>query len=440
MESEVYKFTVSLRFWGIIFKKPKQNPAYFAAIGCYNVKKLFVGLAMESKRKIPRVLVTYIEAGMGHIVTAEAIANALKERWGDGCCVLEKYIFRESGNPVLENYERFLVGQVRGYSRFPGFGKLQMAAMHVIGSKNTLKLMHYTAFRRATLATVEEYRKYAPDVIVVTHYFTAFAAVEYRNKYNKDCRVVLYCPDNNVHGWWDNRVDRLYTNNPLATEDALRYKFPRERVHEVFYPTRPAVTEANGSREEYRQRFGIPADKFAVVVADGVYAKAKAKRVTKALLRTKIPLTVCLLAGKNEKLRAKFERMKEGVPENVTLLTYGFLTDAPRLYGACDLFITKAGPNAVLDSVMMGTPIIIDYYATPIEKATKRLFIDRRKCGYYISHRRKIRQKVEELATNTERMELLRRNLSYFDKNKNGASDIADGIADMLGLQKNGFN
>ena len=387
---------------------------------------------LENKK--PKILIPYIEAGMGHIVTAEAIANALEEKWGDKCLVMREYIFRDSDNPVLPKYEKFLIEQVRGYSKFPGLGNLEMAAMHIIGSKNTLKLMHYTSFRKATLATIEEYAKYEPDVIVATHYFTAFSAVEYRNKYDKSCKVALYCPDNNVHGWWDNRVDMLFTNNHLATADALKYKFPKDRVREVFYPTRPAVTEANGNKEEYREKFGIPKEKFAVVVADGVYAKAKAKQVTEELLRSKLPLTVCLLAGKNEKLKAKFEAKKAKLPENITLLTFGFLSDAPKLYGACDLFVTKAGPNAVLDSVMMGTPIIIDYYATPIEKATKKLFIDHRKCGYYISHIRNIRRAVEELSCDSDRMRRLQRNLSYFDKTMNGASDIADGIAQMLGI------
>ena len=382
-------------------------------------------------RERKRILITYIEAGLGHIVAAEAIADALNKAKCDRFEIIERYILRDSENEALRKFERFLVGQVRGYSRFPGLGALQMAAMHVFGAKNTLRLLHSTVFRRVSAALIREYELLCPDVIVATHYFTAFAAVEYRRRVSPACRVVLYCPDNTVHGWWDNRADLLFTNNKSATADAIRYGFPECRVREVFYPIRAAVREA-GVSPALRARFGIEDNAFAVVVADGVYARAKAKRVTNALIESKKRLTICLLAGKNEKLKKKFDKKIGALPDNITLKTFGFLPDAPALYGACDLFITKAGPNAVLDSVMMGTPVIIDYCATPIERRTKDIFIDRSGCGYYIKSPQKIRKCVERLCEDRRELARLRKNLKKFDKQSDGASDIATGIIELL--------
>jgi len=382
-------------------------------------------------RKRKRILITYIEAGLGHIVAAEAIADALRKIGDEEIEIVEKYVLRDSGDEALRKFERFLVGQVRGYSRFPGLGALQMAAMHVFGAKNTLRLLHSTVFRRVSAALIREYELLCPDVIVATHYFTAFAAVEYRRRVSPACKVVLYCPDNTVHGWWDNRADLLFTNNKSATADAIRYGFPECRVREVFYPIRAAVREA-GASPDLRARFGIEDNAFAVVVADGVYARAKAKRVTNALIKSKKRLTICLLAGKNEKLKKKFDKKIGALPDNITLKTFGFLPDAPALYGACDLFITKAGPNAVLDSVMMGTPVIIDYCATPIERRTKDVFIDRSGCGYYIRSPQRIRKCVERLCEDRRELARLRKNLEKFDKQSDGASDIAAGIIALL--------
>ena len=385
---------------------------------------------MEFQAK-KRILITYIEAGLGHIVAAEAIADALNKAKCDRFEIIERYILRDSESEVLRKYEQFLVRQVHGYSRFPGLGAIQMAAMHVFGAKNTLRLLHGTAFRRETDALVGEYEALRPDVIVATHFFTAFAAVEYRRRVNPECRVAIYCPDNTVHGWWDNRADLLFTNNKSATADAIRYGFPECRVREVFYPIRASVREA-GASPDLRARFGIEDNAFAVVVADGVYARAKAKRVTNALIKSKKRLTICLLAGKNEKLKKKFDEKIGALPDNITLKTFGFLPDAPALYGACDLFITKAGPNAVLDSVMMGTPVIIDYCATPIERRTKDIFIDRSCCGYYIRSPLRIRKCVERLCEDRRELARLRKNLKKFDKQSDGASDIAAGIIELL--------
>ncbi len=387
------------------------------------------------ERKKPLVVVDYVEAGIGHIVTAQAISDALHEKYASEFDIVDNYSLRDSGVPSLEKYEAFLVNQVKMHSSLPHYGKIQMSAMHIGGSKNSLKLVHETVFRKQTHAVIEEFKKLDPDLLVFTHYFTLYAGIEYRNNYKPSCKVVLYCPDNNVHGWWDNRVDRLYTNNPLATRDAIRNKFPEDRILETFYPTRKAVSDSVGTKESYREIFGIPKDKFAVVIADGAYAKAKTKKVTYELLECDIPLTICTIAGKNEELYLELEALKDKTKPNITLIPFRFVNEAPKLYGACDLFITKAGPNAVLESVMMGTPVIIDYAGTSIESATKRLFIDSKKCGYFISAPKKIRFTVEALSASAEKMQKLHKAIEFFDKHNNGAEMIADDIAKLMDVE-----
>jgi len=388
------------------------------------------------KRKKPLVIIDYVEAGIGHIVTAQAISNALNDKYSEYFEIVDNYSLRDSSDPCLKKYEDFLIKQVKLHSTIPNYGKIQMSAMHIGGSKHSLKFVHETVFHKQTHAVIEQFRKLDPDLLVFTHYFTLYAGIEYRNKYKPSCKVVLYCPDNNVHGWWDNRIDRLYTNNPLATRDALHYKFPKDKIVEAFYPTRKAVIDSNETKMFYRDKFGIPEDKFAVVIADGAYAKAKTKKVTYALLKSNIPLTICTIAGKNEKLYLELEKQKNKTKPNITLIPFKFIPDAPQLYGACDLFITKAGPNAVLESVMMGTPVIIDYYGTSIESATKRLFIDSKKCGYFLKSAKKIRQMVEHLATTPESINTLKEALKFFDKKKNGAAMIADDLAKLMGINQ----
>ena len=386
---------------------------------------------MQSYRK-PRVLITFVEAGMGHIVSAQAISECLKRKYSDKMEIIESHILRDSDNPVLPKYEEFLVRNTQWYSKLPAYGDIQFASMHILGAQNTLKLIHNTIFYSQTKATIEEYTKYSPDVIVCTHYFLLYTAVEYKRKYNTNVIIVAYCPDNNVHGWWDNRADVIYTNNPMATKQAYDLRFKNGHVVETFYPTRTDVTESNESKEFYREKFGIPQDKFAVVIADGVYAKAKVRKVCSELLKTDHPLTICVLAGKNDKLKRYFDAKKTKTKPNITLLTFGYIKDAPQLYGACDLFITKGGPNAVLDSVMMGTPIIIDYCASPIERATQELFTERYFCGYHFVNPRRIRKQVETLIEEPELIEGIKETLSFFDKSKNGAEEIADDIAEIL--------
>ena len=110
---------------------------------------------------------------------------------------------------------------------------------------------------------------------------------------------------------------------------------------------------------------------------------------------------------------------------NITLITSGFTPDVHELYCASDLFITKAGPNAVLDSVFMNTPVLIDYYAHPIEKCTTKLFVDTFKCGMAIDKVKKIRKKVEELIQDPSLLQPYIENCKKIDKHNNGSEDVA---------------
>ncbi|MBQ7760847.1 MAG: hypothetical protein IJ400_02215 [Clostridia bacterium] len=395
---------------------------------------------MNNTKKI-RVLITYIESGMGHIVSARAISDALRSKYNDSFEVIEKHVLRDSDSDILKKYERFLVSEVKKHSLLPGYCALQMASMHLFGSKNTLRFVHNCVYKKQTLALLDEYKKYNPDIIVCTHYFCLFAANEYRNKISPNTLVVNYCPDNNVHGWWDNRADRLYTNNPKATADAYKQKFTKDQVLEAFYPVRDSVLNVTESKTYYREKFGLPQDSFTIVVANGLYAFNKTKRICNEIMKSDKPITLCILASSSKKIKNYFDSITLNVKPNITLKTFGYLENAPELYAAADLFLTKGGPNAILDSVTVGTPVLVDFCASPIERSTTKLFVHNKGCGLEIKTAKGIRAKIEEFATNPNTLDHYKEATMFFDKSKNGALTIADDIyklsVDKFGLKIN---
>ena len=92
------------------------------------------------------------------------------------------------------------------------------------------------------------------------------------------------------------------------------------------------------------------------------------------------------------------------------------------------MFVTKAGPNAVLDSVFMQTPVLMNYYANSVEKTTKNLFVDRFGCGIYQGNKKKARLFVEKCIDNPDILNKFVENEKQLDKNKNGADEIAQFI------------
>ena len=377
-----------------------------------------------------KILVTFVEAGMGHIVTAQAIADALQQIHGDDVEIVAKNLFNE--NETLRKYQDFLISEVKKASVHPTHSRSQLVFMHLFGAQRTLKFVYSTVYRKQTKLYVEELRKINPDVIVDTHYFTSFCSVRYRDKYNPNCKVITYNPDNNVHGWWYRKVDNLIVNNQLAYKQALDKKFDEQQVKQVYFVARHGAVDVTESKQFYRDKYGIPQDKFAVKLADGVYAKAKLKSFVYELARTNKPITIVAITGKNVELHDKLVKLSDTLPSNVTLLPFGFVEDIYELFKACDLFITKAGPNAVLDSVFMQVPVVINYWANKIEDTTKELFIHNMGCGIVIKDKVHARKFVEKCIDDPTILDKYVDNEKKFDKNRNGAMEVATFVLEKL--------
>ena len=366
---------------------------------------------------------------MGHIVTAQAIAKAIREQMGDDVELIVKDLFREDA--ALKKHENFLISETKKASGSALHSRAQLFSMHLLGSQNTLKIVHKIIYPKAVKHYVEQLRKIQPDVIVDTHFFTTYCSVVYRDKYNPNCKVVTYNPDNNVHGWWHRKVDLHVVNNEFAYKQALK-TFKPSQVKQVYYISRQEIAQVTQSKEFYRDKYGIPQNCFAVKIADGAYGRAKLHCFVKELVKTKKPLVIVAIAGKNEAMYNKLVKLQSKVPSNVTLLPFGFVENIYELFAACDLFVTKAGPNAVLDSALMGTPVVINYWANSIERTTKDLFVNQHGCGVVIRNKVEGRKFVERCIDDSSILAQYVDNEKKFDRNKNGADEVAASVLEML--------
>ena len=383
-----------------------------------------------------RILLTYMESGMGHITSIKSISDALKKLNDGSLELIDSYIMQEDKNPTLIKFNNFIIHQTKQTNKIKGYGAFVFTVLEILGKQKFMIGVHHTLFRRALFETLKAIDKYKPDVIVSTHYFMTLCAIEYKKKYNKNCIVVTYNPDNNIHAWWDNRAGLFIVNNPEAYQEAIKRRhFNPDDVKLVYFTARDEIISAHQDKMKYREKYGIPKDKFCVIIADGAYASANAKAVCEELLKTNLPITIIMLAGKNEEVYNHFKNLEDKVCDNITLMTFAFTPQAYELYCASDLFITKAGPNAILDSVFMNTPIIVDYYAHPIEKATTKLFVDKFKCGLAIYKPKKIRKKIEEFIQNPTLLQPYIDNCKKIDKNQNGAEDVAKYIIEEIKKQ-----
>lgn len=378
---------------------------------------------MTAQNKKKRILVTYIEAGFGHITTANSIADAIEALHDPNIEVIRKYMFSE--DPVLRKTEKRFVKEVKIANMFPWYNRIQMAATHILGIHNSLPFVVSTLWRRVRNRYLKELEKIRPDIIIDTHYLTSFFATQYRDKIDSHVKVVTYNPDNNVHNWWNLRVDKFIVNCRMGFDDALKHDFDRKKLMIVPFVTRQEIMEVTEDKSYYRAKYNLPQERFTIMVAAGGYGKSGMRRVIKALMNVKQPITLIAICGTNKLLYNQLQLLKNDTPDNIDLRPYEFVKKVYELNRASDMFLTKGGPNAMLDSVLMGVPVGVFYCASHIEKMSAFLFTYILNCGRFLPRANQIVEWVNSCAGDPTILDFFIRNTKAIREAGNGANDIA---------------
>ena len=376
---------------------------------------------MTTQKK--RVLVTYVEAGFGHITTANSIADAIEALHDPNIEVIRKYTFKD--DPHLHKIEKSFVRDVKWANTFPWHNYIQMAATHIGGVHDSLPFVVSTFYRRARKIYLDMLAEIQPDIIIDTHYLTSFLATQYRDEYDSHVKVVTYDPDNSVHNWWNIRVDKFIVNCRLAFHDALEHDFTRQQLMIVPFVTRKEIMEVSESKAFYRTKYDLPQDRFTVMVAAGGYGKSGMNRVVDALMFVKHPITVIAICGTNNRLYRRLQRLKTAVAPHIDLRPYEFVDKVYELNRASDVLITKGGPNAMLDSALMGVPIGVFYCASDIEYQSMHLFTSILNCGRFFKRSHRIVRWINECVTNPAILDIYKEAAQEVRDKGNGAVQIA---------------
>lgn len=388
-----------------------------------------------------KILLTYVESGFGHISSMDSIYDALVDRCSDEYDIQKSFILTEDGFPNLVKMNGFLIKQVQNTNKIPYFGRFVFPLIALLGGHKLLRFFHrqmaHKSFKQGLKAL--ELRK--PNIIISNHYFTNLLAVEYKRRIDPDVVVINYNPDPTLHTFWDRRDGVFIVDNPLAYKKAVKYKFKEENLRLVTPCVRKCIEDNTLSRDELRKKFGLPQDKFTVVIADGGYMLGRGPKFAKSLIKSGLPITLCVIAGNNKKRYDYFKAIEDGhgklkLSPNMTFRAYEFLENAYELYGAADVFLTKGGPNAVLDSVYMHTPVMINYCPHVIEAGTVKVFIGEHGVGETVYRRGKAIKRIRQFIKDKSPLLQYEENIEKLIAEGNGITAVADIVEEEAQKQR----
>ena len=248
---------------------------------------------------------------------------------------------------------------------------------------------------------------YQPDVIVSVHPLLNHAALRARADTGVKTPVLTVITDlGRVHeAWLVPEVDAVVVPAPEVYRRAIERGVPPERIFLLGHPVHPKFEDVSETKAESRRALGIAGDRTVALLMAGGEGGGKLLPTTLALARSKIPLSLVVVTGRNAALRAKLEEIAPTLANPMTVL--GFRNDIPALMRASDLLVTKAGPGTLAEASVAEVPVVV-YDFVPGQERGNLDYVRTNGIGVVALSTAEVVSSVSRIVQNQERLSAMR--------------------------------
>lgn len=304
---------------------------------------------------LERVVILSVSAGAGHMRAAAALKTAVLETNPQATVIildtfrytsplLEKvmlgtYMEMLKITPVVYGY---LYRQAESGQPLSGFAKQEFS--RILNKLTAPKLVQFL-------------RQQQPQLVICTHPFPVGILDRLKEQGLFNVPLVATITDFTVHPFWvfpgvdaytvaDRQLSRLLEEQGIAPA----------RIHAAGIPIDPSFARPV-NRRAVRAGLGLADGLPAVLVMGGGLGMGPLADVVQALGNGDVRCQIMVVAGSNEQLRAKLERMA-GTLRNPARV-FGFIQNIHELMSAADLMVGKAGGLTCAEAMAKGLPMFI---------------------------------------------------------------------------------
>ncbi len=298
-----------------------------------------------------RILILTVDYGYGHRITANAIAEALHETYGQECSVDIVNPLNDPRAPAFlrknqESYDR-VVREAPDLYRL-GF---QVSESKVAGTllNSSWTLMLFNVLRKIL-------RQKEPDVIVSTYPLFQGILDAVFSVGTKSIPLLTTVTDlaRVNSAWFHPAVDLCLVPTPAVYHMALDAGLPPEKVKITGIPVRIDLANENRVPAEIRQSLGWRSDLFTVLAA-GSKRVEHMYDTLRVLNHSGMPLQLVVAAGGDEDLYQRFKQMEWHAEAHI----YNYVAEMGAFLKAADCVLSKAGGLIISEALAGGLPLIL---------------------------------------------------------------------------------
>jgi 1,2-diacylglycerol 3-beta-galactosyltransferase len=303
----------------------------------------------EMKKKL--ILVLTADVGFGHRSAANAVAAAIRDRYGEECEAVilnpledkrAPFFLRDSG----ADYDR-TVRSMPEFYRFYYDASDTTVTSAIVESSLTVLLFEIM---------LDIVRIYHPDAIVSTYPLYQAPLQAVFTMRGQDTPLLLVVTDlATVHRIWFNReVEACLVANTVVRDLGLNYGMMPEQIVVTGIPVNPMLMSDQRTPQMLRRDLGWT-EEVTTFLAVGSRRVDRLLGTLNVLNHFGIPLQLVVVAGNDFALYKELQKIEWHVPNHM----YKYVENIPEMMRAADAVICKAGGLIVTEALATGRPLML---------------------------------------------------------------------------------
>jgi 1,2-diacylglycerol 3-beta-galactosyltransferase len=295
----------------------------------------------------PKILVLFSDTGGGHRSAAQAVIEALEEKHRGEFILDMVDVFKAYAPYPLNRMPDLYPSMVK----LPNLWRL---GYRMFDGRRTTRVVMDSIWPWVRPAAKQLVREHPADLVLSVHPLFIAPVLRALGKHRPPFITVITDLVSPPNYWFHRRVDVCVVPTEEVRRTAIKSGLSAEQVKLFGLPVGKKFLQP-GDKTEIRKRLGWPLERPMVLLVGGGEGMGPLYETARAIAHLNPECALCVIAGKNDKLRQRLEKVEWKIP----VFIYGFVTDMPDLMKAADILVTKAGPGTISEALVSGLPMIL---------------------------------------------------------------------------------
>ena len=203
-----------------------------------------------------------------------------------------------------------------------------------------------------------------PDIVISTHPFSSQMVSYLKRKGKINCTLATIMTDFASHEQWlvgHEHAEFFFVSNNNMEKELSDFGVEKSKIHVTGIPMSDRFLE-KFDKKEVCNLFGLTPEKPVILFFGGGefgLGKERTIQILRSLITNVPNYQIVTIAGKNEKLKEKFETLVNELNANTRVRVLGFTDKVPELMSISSLVVTKPGGLTTTESLASNLPILI---------------------------------------------------------------------------------